>query len=107
MEIVGKAKYVGETQTFDSGFQKRLLVVECQEEGSQYVNDIGFDLLKDNVSKLDGIAVGDEVEVKFNLGRAREYQSKWYADMHTAWYIKKIGGGQPAPSPAPEDDVPF
>jgi hypothetical protein len=104
MEITGKAKFVGETQTFDSGFQKRLLIVEYQEEGSQYANDIGFDLLKDNISKLDGIAVGDEVEVKFNLARAREYQSKWYGDMHTAWYIKKIGGGQPAPE-ADDDDV--
>ena len=110
MEITGKAKHVGETQVFDSGFQKRLLVVECQEEGSQYTNDLGFDLLKDNVGKLDDIAVGDEVEVKFNLARAREYNGKWYGDMHTAWYIKKIGGGSPAPSaPAPEDDddVPF
>ena len=109
MEITGKVKFVGETQVFDSGFQKRLLVVECQEEGSQYTNDLGFDLLKDNVTKLDGISAGDEVEVKFNLARAREYNSKWFGDMHTAWYIKKIGGGSPsAPAPEAEDDqVPF
>ena len=110
MEIVGKVKFVGETQVFDSGFQKRLLIVECQEEGSQYVNDIGFDLLKDNVTKLDGIKAGHEVEVKFNLARAREYQSKWYSDMHTAWYIKKIEapeGKSERSAPEAEDDVPF
>jgi hypothetical protein len=110
MEIVGKVKHVGETQVFDSGFQKRLLIVECQEEGSQYVNDIGFELLKDNVTKLDGIKAGHEVEVKFNLARAREYNGKWYGDMHTAWYIKKIGAGvadSEPPAPEPADDVPF
>jgi len=110
MEIKGVVKHVGELQVFDSGFQKQLLVVEAQEEGSQYKNDYGFELLKDNCSKLDGVKVGREVEVKFNLGRCREYQNKWYGDMHTAWYIKKIDapdGQSERSAPEPEDDVPF
>ena len=46
------------------------------------------------------------------LARAREYNDKWYGDMHTAWYIKKIGGGEPKKEePADfdkyEDSVPF
>jgi hypothetical protein len=65
---------------------------------------------------LDGVAVGDELEVKFNLGRCREYNGKWYGDMHVAWYIKKIEAARTAPSTPDsnanpldedEDDVPF
>lgn len=106
MEITGIVKHVGELQEFSSGFQKKALVIEAQEEGSQYKNLYGFELLKDNCSKLDGIEVGHEVEVKFNLGRCREWESKWYADMHTAWYIKKIEvpDGESERSPVADED---
>ena len=42
----GTITYIGEVQTFDSGFQKREFVIQTYGD---YPQDIKFELLKDNV----------------------------------------------------------
>ena len=91
MELKGKVKHIGLTEVFGSGFQKRMFVIEAKD--GSYTNDYGFELMKDNVSKIDGVSVGDEVEVKFNIGRCREYQGKYFASFPTAWFVKNLSGG--------------
>ena len=45
MEVQGKVKMVGETQTFGSnGFRKRELVVTTEEQYPQMIYDTGEDL---------------------------------------------------------------
>jgi len=105
MEIKGKALFVGETQEFASGFKKRLIVIEVAD--GNYTNKHGVEFAKDSVSKLDGIKAGDTVEVSLNLGQCREYQGKWYADMHRGWKIKKLGSDVTETSLVADEETPF
>ena len=70
MEVQGKVKLIGETQTFGSkGFQKRELVVTTDE---QYPQTILLEFVQDKVSLLDAFQVGQSVKVGVNL-RGREW----------------------------------
>lgn len=88
-KVTGKLKVIFETQTFDSGFQKREFVVTTNE---QYPQDIKLELVKDKCAILDSYQVGQEVEVDYNL-RGNEYNGKYYVSLQ-AW---KITGSQSAP----------
>jgi hypothetical protein len=109
-EIVGYIKEIKDTEMFDSGFQKREFTIEA-EDGS-YKNDYTFELMKDRVSAADGIEIGDEVTVKFNLGRSREYNGRRYTNHHTAWAISSNSKAQESPTQSMpdlpvEDSIPF
>lgn len=84
MEIKGKIKKILETQTFQSGFQKREMVVTTQE---QYPQDILIEFLQDKVSLLEPLNVGDEVKVSINI-RGRE----WINPEGVAKYFNSING---------------
>ena len=87
-KVTGKLKVIFETQTFDSGFQKREFVVTTNE---QYPQDIKLELVKDKCSVIDSFQVGQEVEVDYNL-RGNEYSGKYYVSLH-AWKITAKSGG--------------
>lgn len=101
-ELTGEIKHISETEVFASGFQKRFLILEAQD--GDYKNEYGFQVMKDNVDKYDSLSVGQEVTVHFNLGRSREYNSKWYADMHTAWKVEAVGSAPASEDVPPVDD---
>ena len=82
MTVKGKIKLINDTQTFDSGFQKREFVVTTNE---QYPQDIKMELIKDKCSLLNAYKVGDEVSVDVNL-RGSEYNGKYYVNLQ-AWRI--------------------
>lgn len=70
MEVTGRIKVIGETQTFGAnGFRKRELVVETFD---QYPQSIMIEFVQDNVNALDQYQVGTEVRVFINL-RGREW----------------------------------
>ena len=46
MELEGSIKVLFETQTFNSGFQKREFVLTTKE---QYPQDVKFELVKDRI----------------------------------------------------------
>lgn len=116
MELSGKVKVIFDTQTFDSGFQKREFVVTTQE---QYPQDIKFEVYKEKTSLLDNVKEGDDLTVHFNL-RGNEYNGKYYVNLN-AW---KLDANQQnatptestpfpteedafAPANEGEDDLPF
>ncbi len=89
----------------------------------KYPQTIEFQSTRDAMGQLDGLGVGDEVTVKFNL-RGREWTSpqgdvKYFVTLD-AWQVDAMkkaatsGGGSHAPAPnsyggAPvaDDDIPF
>lgn len=107
-EFNGVVKKVGEVQTFASGFRKRDLVVEEEKDGG-WKNVVAFSFKKDNVAKLDGVAVGTRVKVGFAVD-GREWTDpksgivRYFSDL-TALKLDALEGAVPVPEPAvPGDD---
>lgn len=125
MEIRGKVHEVGALQQVTESFKKRDLIV-AYAENPQFVEYIRFEATQDRVSIFDNLAVGEEVEISFNL-RGRPWTNKdgvtTYFNSLVAWRVTKLantGSGASAPGygemPAPvdisssgadDDDLPF
>lgn len=90
MEVTGKVKFIGETETFGSGgFRKRQLVVTTEE---QYPQHISIEFVQDKVDLLNGYKLNDNVKVSINLG-GREWinpqgETKYFNSI-TGWRIEK------------------
>lgn len=79
---------IGEIQTvWKNNIEKRTVVLE-EVNDKDYKGGIAFDLMKDKVNLIDGVKIGDTVEVSLNF-RANEYKGKYYNNI-TAWSIKKV-----------------
>lgn len=107
----GKIIHIGEVVEFDSGFQKREIVIET---GTNFVTPVKFEFIKEKTKSLDGFAVDDEVKITFSV-RGNEYQGKYYVNL-TAWEIERVGEATatataapaaPAPAPAEKQELPF
>lgn len=104
MELQGKIKMIGETQTFgNNGFRKRELVVTTDE---QYPQHIMVEFVQDKCDVLNGYKVGDHVKCGINL-RGREWvnpqgETKYFNSIQ-GWNISKLSGtqAQTPQSPAP------
>ncbi len=98
MEVQGKVKMVGETQTFGSnGFRKREVVVTTDE---QYPQHIMVEFIQDKCDLLNGYQIGQEVKIGINL-RGREWvnpqgETKYFNSIQ-GWRIENIQVGAPAP----------
>lgn len=103
MEIKGKIHEVGDIVQVTDSFKKRDLIVEYAEN-PQFVEYIKFETHQDRTSILDGLNVGDEVEVSFNL-RGRPWTNKegvtTYFNSLIAWRVNKLAAAQPAAAPQP------
>jgi len=85
MEIQGKIKLIGETQSIGSnGFRKRELVVTTEE---QYPQHIMVEFVQDKTDLLDSYQVGQQIKVGINL-RGRE----WINPQGEAKYFNSIQG---------------
>lgn len=122
MDVKGRVDQILPVQTGTSKagneWSKQEFIIETQE---QFPKKICFTLFGDKVSLLNGISVGDEVEVFFNL-ESREFSGRWYHNIN-AWKMNPVqnqGGGDgpdfypgdipPPPSSndePPVDDLPF
>src|SRR5690606_10928185 len=123
MELQGKIKMIGETQTFgNNGFRKRELVITTEE---QYPQHILIEFTHDKCDLLNNAQVGRSVKVGINL-RGREWvnpqgETKYFNSIQ-GWRIETLDQGntttamptatpQQAFEPAlPEeghDDLPF
>lgn len=94
-EAKGNLKWIGDTQSFPSGFSKREFVVTTQHD--KYPQDIKFEVVKDKCAMLDEFAVGSEVTVSFDI-RGNEYNGKYYVNL-ACWKLQGEGGGS---GPRPE-----
>tara|TARA_R110000796_G_scaffold250788_4_gene380656 strand:+ start:9748 stop:10125 length:378 start_codon:yes stop_codon:yes gene_type:complete len=85
MEVQGKVKMVGETQTFGTnGFRKREVVVTTEE---QYPQHIMVEFVQDKCDLLNTISVGQPVKIGINL-RGRE----WVNPQGETKYFNSIQG---------------
>ena len=85
MEVQGKIKVVGETQTFGTnGFRKRELVVTTEE---QYPQHIMVEFVQDKTDLLNSYQVGQQVKISINL-RGRE----WVNPQGETKYFNSIQG---------------
>jgi len=97
MEIQGKVKLVGETQTFgNNGFRKREIVVTTEE---QYPQHIMVEFVQDKTELLNNFTVGQSVKISINL-RGREWTNPQgevkYFNSIQGWRIENLQAEQPA-----------
>tara|TARA_B110000046_G_scaffold79900_1_gene88042 strand:+ start:4829 stop:5188 length:360 start_codon:yes stop_codon:yes gene_type:complete len=85
MDIEGSVKVILETQSFNSGFQKREFVITTKE---QYPQDVKFELIKDRIDIIDAYKPGETIKVHFNI-RGNEYNGKYYVNLQ-AWRIENV-----------------
>lgn len=70
MELQGRVKLIGETQTFGAnGFRKRELVLTTEEQYPQYIM---VEFVQDKTDLLNNFNVGQQVKININL-RGREW----------------------------------
>lgn len=85
MEIQGRIKMIGETQTIGSnGFRKREVVVTTEE---QYPQHILVEFVQDKTDLLNNFQVGQPVKISINL-RGRE----WINPQGEAKYFNAVQG---------------
>ena len=108
MELQGTIRKLGEIETFESGFQKRELVLLTDE---QYPQPISIEFLSEKISLLDQVKEGDKVKIGINI-RGREWtnpegQVKYFNSI-TGWRLDKIGAGaKQEAKPKPKSDNGF
>ena len=114
-KAIGTLKVIDETQQVTARFQKREFVLELADN-PRYPQSVQFQLTGDRCGSLDGLAVGDEVEVEFSL-RGRQWTSPKgevkYFNSLDVWSVQAVGGRATAGAPvrnAPaiaQDDIPL
>jgi len=109
MEVQGRVKMVGETQTFGSnGFRKREIVVTTDE---QYPQHIMVEFVQDKTDLLNSYKEGQQVKISINL-RGREWvnpqgETKYFNSIQ-GWRIEAVqsaGSGDPSLPPVPPADA--
>ena len=93
-ETSGKLKWIGEVQSFASGFTKREFVVTTVAD--KYPQDLKFEIVKDKCALLDPFEVGQDVAVSFDI-RGNEYNGKYFVNL-SCWKIQGSAGGPAAPA---------
>ena len=97
MEVQGRIKVVGETQTFGSnGFRKREVVVTTEE---QYPQHIMVEFVQDKTDLLNNYQVGQQVKININL-RGREWvnpqgETKYFNSIQ-GWRIEALQSETPS-----------
>ena len=96
MELKGKIKLIGETQSIGSnGFRKRELVLTTEE---QYPQHIMVEFVQDKTDLLNNFQVGQSIKVGINL-RGREWinpqgEAKYFNAIQ-GWRIENLQQAQP------------
>jgi hypothetical protein len=122
MEVQGKIKMIGETESVgNNGFRKRDVVVTTEE---QYPQHISVQFVQDKTDLLNNYQVGQDVKVSINL-RGREWTSPQgetkYFNTIQGWRIEGVQANAPqGQTPPPQafepatdlneedhDDLPF
>ncbi|MBD0823611.1 MULTISPECIES: DUF3127 domain-containing protein [Aestuariibaculum] len=107
MEVQGRIKMIGETQSFGSnGFRKREIVVTTEE---QYPQHIMVEFVQDKTDLLNSYQVGQQVKISINL-RGREWvnpqgETKYFNSIQ-GWRIEALqaeGSGENLPPVPPMD----
>ena len=106
MEVQGKIKVIGETQTFGAnGFRKREIVVTTEE---QYPQHIMVEFVQDKTDLLNSYQVGQQVKININL-RGREWvnpqgETKYFNSIQ-GWRIEAVQQEAVGAPPVPPMDA--
>jgi len=106
MEVQGKIKVIGETQTFGAnGFRKREIVVTTEE---QYPQHIMIEFVQDKTDLLNSYQVGQQVKININL-RGREWvnpqgETKYFNSIQ-GWRIEAVQQEAAGAPPVPPMDA--
>jgi len=122
-KVSGVVHVLEETKTYgQKGFRKRLVVLE--QDNGRFTNYIPVEFVQDGCDSVDGMNVGDEIEVTYRLS-GRKWQRdpssevKFFLSAEaTSFKVLSSGGAGPAPGAADandalaeaadaDDDVPF
>tara|TARA_R110000868_G_scaffold339363_3_gene600101 strand:+ start:292 stop:669 length:378 start_codon:yes stop_codon:yes gene_type:complete len=107
MEVQGRIKMVGETQTFGTnGFRKREVVITTEE---QYPQHIMVEFVQDKTDLLNNYKEGQQVKININI-RGREWvnpqgETKYFNSIQ-GWRIEALqseAGGDNLPPVPPAD----
>ena len=108
-KLEGVIKVINPTVQVSDKFSKREFVIT--DTSSMYPQDISFQATQDKCGMLDGMNVGQNVEVSFNL-RGREWintqgEAKYFNALE-AWRIEGVANSVSNMQPSNEaDDLPF
>ncbi len=97
-EMTGTVQLVKDTQTFPSGFQKRELVVQNDED--RFPSPVMFSFTKERIPLLDDVKQGERVKVSFDI-RGREYNGRHFVDLN-GFRLERLDGSAPGEEPPPE-----
>lgn len=101
--INGKLVVKNDTQQIKDTFKKREFVIS--DEGSQYPQEIAFQLVQDKCDLIEAFQIGQEIKVNFNI-RGRRWENpntkevKFFNSLD-AWRIEGV-----AAAAAPSADLP-
>ena len=116
LTLTGTVKAVFETVKISDKFRKRDVVVTTADN-PDYPQHISIQFTQDNVDKLNGLKVGEQVTININL-RGREYEKDGetrYFNTVEGWRIETQGTNAPTAAPSQpasigadeSDDLPF
>ena len=101
----GTIKHIGKLEQITEKLSKLVFVINRPDQ--KYNQDLAVELVNAKTSLLDGVGVGVEVEVSFDVS-SREYNGKWYTQA-SAWEVKVLSGATARKEEAfnDDDDLPF
>lgn len=107
MNVKGKLLEKFDTVIIKDNFQKREFVLEYAEN-PQYPEVIKFELIQSNCEQLDGVQVGDQLNVSFNL-KGRKWtdpngQVKYFNSLQ-AWRIESDQSSTSVPTGGTSPEV--
>lgn len=106
-EVEGKIIVLNPTIQVSEKFSKREFVLKIESNNPQYPESVAFQLSQDKCNLLDGLNVGDDVAVGFNL-KGREWNSPQgevkYFNTLDAWKINRINTSAPQKAMQPNTD---
>ena len=114
MNVKGTVKEVRETQVISEKFKKRDLIL-TDNSNEKYPQHLSIQFTQDNVKVLDGLKVGEEINISINL-RGREWTSPQgevkYFNTIEGWRIENLKGATETQAPQTfgddsEDGLPF
>ena len=108
-KIEGIVKVVFDTLTLGNGFQKREVVITVGTD--KYPQDIKIEFLKDDVSVLDGVGIGDTAKIDFTLS-GNEWKGKYFTNLvgksiTTTKAVKVTAATAETKVAESDDDLPF
>jgi hypothetical protein len=98
--VKGNIKIINDAQTYGS-FTKREFILTTEDK---YPQDLKFELYQDNCGDIDPYAVGDTIDVNYNL-KGNEYKGKYYVNLQ-AWKLNAPGSDSAEPPQTSEEEAP-